>query len=173
MRLLSSLGAAQAAGLLLAACTGPVSDPPEAPGGLMGVRTRLAGPPAAAVEVLVFDVPPGRRVEGVALVDPQGRRHAAESLVPLTVETGPGVSRPTIGFGVTGGSASGVHPWIGLDWAILGGAGPARDSRRVLARVPIPDPAAYRAQATRWRVEIAVVELTGEARTLSFPAQAP
>ena len=137
----------------------------------MGAAARLAAPPAEAIEVLVFDVPPGRRVERIGLIDAQGGRHDAETLVPVTRTEGGTEAGPSIGIAVTGGSSSGITPSLTLGWSSVG-AEVERTSRRVAARVPIPDPTAYRANGARWRIEVDVVEIDGARRTLSFPAGA-
>lgn len=135
----------------------------------MEVTTRLAAPPAQVVEVVVGHIPPGRRIERMTLIDPDGARYPARSLVPVTTTEGGLRSGPNVGVGVTGGSSSGINPSISLGWNITQGEA-ERTSRRVEAQVPIPDPAAYRANPARWRIEIEFVEIDGERRRLSFPA---
>jgi len=137
----------------------------------MAVSARLAAPPAEAVEVEVGNIPPGRRIERVVLIDAEGARHPAPALVRLRTSEGGLTSGPSLGVGLTGGSSSGVNPSISLGWNVSG-AEPAREGQRVEARVPIPDPAAYLANASRWRVEIGFTELDGEPRTLTFPVRA-
>ncbi len=158
---------------LLSACGGTESRPPPKPvppAGVMKVTARPAA--AAAVQVLIADVPPGRRIERVALIDAQGMRHPADSLVPVSVTEGGARAGPSIGIGVTGGSSSGINPSLSLGWNVLGG-GAERQSRRIEARVPLADPAAYRAAPGSWRVEIVFTEIDGARRTLTFPAQPP
>ena len=137
----------------------------------MQVAPRLAQPPARAVEVLVANLPPGRRIEQVFLIEPGGARYAAPDLVPVRTTEGGLDAGPSVGVRVTGGSSSRIRPSLNLGWNITGGR-PERNSRRVEARVPIPDPAAYRADAPRWRVEVGFTELDGRRRTLTFPAGA-
>ncbi len=163
------LAAIAAAGLLAACAAEPPRRPP--PAGIMAVSARLAAPPAQAVEVEVGNIPPGRRVERVVLIDAEGTRHPAPTLVTLRTSEGGLTSGPRVGIGVSGGSSSGINPSISLGWNVTGDQ-TARSGQRIEARIPIPDPAAYRATAPRWRVEVGFTELDGEPRTLTFPVGA-
>ena len=165
------LGLAAVAGLL-AACAGPAPKRPPPPQGVMAVSARLAMPPAPEVEISVANLPPGRYVEAIALIDPEGARYPARLSAPVTTTEGGVKSGPTVGVGVRGGSSTGVQPSVTLGWNVSRGR-TERTSRRVAARAIIPDPAAYREGAGRWRVEVAVIEVDGARRTLSFPAVRP
>ncbi len=125
----------------------------------------LAG---AAVEVVIADIPPGYAVERVVLIDPRGGRHAAGRLVPATRQSGTAVPGAIIAIGVTGGSSSGIRPAIGLAIG-TGVRDQTRISRRVLARVPIAEPAAFRAHPERWRVEVTYLDVIGERRSVVLP----
>ena len=138
----------------------------------MEVSARLATPPAPEVEISVANLPPGRQVEMIALIDPQGARYPARLATPVTVTEGGVKSGPTVGVGVRGGSSTGIQPSVSLGWNVSRGQA-VRTSRRLEAVAPIPDPAAYRDQASRWRVEVVVTEVDGARRTLSFPAAQP
>jgi hypothetical protein len=154
--------------LVLAACAGDTTAPPRA----LEAEARLAGPEATAIEVRVRDIPAGTAVEQVLLIGPGGQRTAAPELVRSTSETGAGaLSRPSIGFGVTGGSASGINPSISLGWSLTGG--PGRLSRRVGALIALPDPTGYRANPAAWRIEVRYSDVTGRAEVLSLPAPRP
>ncbi len=157
-----------AAALLLSACAGGEA-PPQA---IMSVTARLAPPPAEAVDVTIANVPPGRRIGQLTLIDPEGGRHPAPSLVPVSVAEGGLTTRPLIGIGISGGSSSGIRPSLTLGGNITH-TGSDRTSRRVEARVPIPNPTAYRAAARRWRVEVGFTEIGGKVRHLTFPTQTP
>jgi len=159
-----------AATCLLAACAGPASKSPP-PAGLMEITARLAAPPAQSVEVEVTNVPPGRRIERITLIDPEGGRHPAAELVTVRATEGGLTSGPRVGVGVSGGSSSGISPSIGLGWNVTGSQA-ERSTQKIEAQVPIPDPAAYQTDAPRWRIEIAFTEIEGETRTLTFPASA-
>jgi hypothetical protein len=156
--------------IVLAACA---ETPPE-PSRVMRVSAALQAPAGEAVEVVVFDIPPGRRIEAVALLDAGGSRHAAPALAPAVRESGPGsASNPLIGLGVRGGSSSGVKPSLSLGWNMTAGDDPGRRSRRVTARIPIPDAGVYRENARNWRIEVIFLDVTGERRSLSFPMRTP
>jgi hypothetical protein len=125
-------------------------------------------PAGAAVEVVIADIPPGYTVERVVLIDPRGGRHAAGRLVPATRQSGTAVPGAIIAIGVTGGSSSGIRPSLGLGIG-TGVREETRISRRVLARVPIAEPAAFREHPERWRVEVTYLDVTGERRSLVLP----
>ena len=156
--------------LVLAACAEKLPEPSR----VMRASAALQAPSGEAVEVVVFDIPPGRRIEAVALIDAGGGRHAAPALAPAVRESGPGsVSNPLIGLGVRGGSSSGLKPSLSLGWNMTSGDDPGRRSRRVTARIPIADAGVYRAAAHKWRIEVIFLDITGERRSLSFPVRAP
>jgi hypothetical protein len=153
-------------GVLLAAC----ADGRPAPPRMLKAQATLAGPEAAAVEVGVTEIPPGVAVERILVIGPGGARLEAGQLSRATSEAGAGlVSRPSIGIAVTGGSSSGVNPSVSLGWQVTGG-GRERRSRQVTAVVPLPDPAAYRATAAQWRVEVHYRDVTGQQQVLTLPA---
>jgi hypothetical protein len=157
---------------LTSGCGGPAPRRPPPPEGVMQVSARLAPPPAEAVVVKIGNLPPGRRIEEVALLDPNGGRHLAPSLTTVRGTEGGLNSGPFVGVGVSGGSSSGINPSISLGWNVTGGD-PERETLRIEATVPIPDPAAYRTDSAHWRVQVVFTELDGERRTLMFPARAP
>ena len=151
---------------LLAACA---TGGPEQPR-VLKARAAVDGPEATVVEVRVTEIPPGVAVERVLMIGPGGQRLEAEKLIRSAREPGPGlVSRPGIGIAVTGGSSSRVNPSVGLGWHVTGG-GPSRYSQQVAARIPLPNPAAYRATAIGWRVEVHYRDVTGRRQVLTLPA---
>lgn len=175
-RRFKALTASFLVGLSLAACA---ESKPETRR-LMGARATLEAPAGEAVEILVFDIPPGRHIESVALIDPKGARHLAENLTPMTRESGVGSRGSAIGVGVTGGSASKIRPSlsVGVGLGGLGGADPGYKSLQVLARVPLADPAAFRAETShaetsRWFIEVIYLEVTGERRSRGYPVASP
>ncbi len=140
--------------LPLLACTGAEPDRTgflharaslEAPVGAATAGSTRAGSTraGAAVEVILDDIPPGYEIERVTLIDPGGGRHEAERLVPARRQSGAAVPGAFIGIAVTGGSSSGVKPALSLGFG-TGVREETRIARRVLARVPIADPAAFR-----------------------------
>jgi hypothetical protein len=153
-------------GLVLAACAASRPEHPR----LLKAQAALTGPEAAVVKVRTTEIPPGAVVERVLVIGPGGERLEAGKLSRSASETGPGlVSRPSIGIAVTGGSSGGVIPSVGLGWQVTGG-GRERRSQQVTAAVPLPDPAAYRATASQWRVEVHYSDVAGRRQVLALPA---
>lgn len=153
-------------GLVLAACAAGGPEQPR----VLKAQAAVAGQEAAVVEVRVTEIPAGVVIERILLIGPGEQRLEADKLARSTRESGPGlVSRPGIGVAVTGGSSSGVNPSVSLGWQVTGG-GPARHSRQVIARIPLPNPAAYRATAIGWRVEVHYDDVTGRRQVLTLPA---
>ena len=157
--------------LLLAACAGAESERT----GFLRARASLEVPvgatrAGAAVEVVLDDIPPGYQIERVTLVDPGGGRHGAERLVPARRQSGAAVPGVLIGIAVTGGSSSGVKPALSLGIG-TGVREETHIARRVLARVPIADPAAFRDHPKRWRIEVTYLDVTGERRSVVLPVQ--
>jgi hypothetical protein len=73
-----------------------------------------------------------------------------------------------LSLGVNIGSSSGVKPSLGLGL----GTGLREDSyreRRVRARIPLPDPAAFYDHPARWRLEVSYRDVTGSRRNLVLP----
>ena len=164
-----AISLAAAAGLL-AACAAPAPQRPPPPEGVMAASARLAPPPAAEVTIALEGLPPGRRIEGIVLVAPDGARYPAALSAPVRTSEGGVTSGPRLGVGVRGGSSTGIRPSLSLGWNVSRGRS-ERTGRRIEAVAPIPDPAAYREEAARWRIEVVVTEVEGARRTLSFPAQ--
>ena len=131
-------------------------------------QAALAVPAGDAVEVVIAGIPPGYEVEGIVLLDPSGTRYAAEGLILTRRQSGSAVPGALIGIGVTGGSSSGVKPALSLGLG-TGIRDETRTSRRMLARVPLADPAAFREHPERWRVEVTYLDVTGARRTLVLP----
>lgn len=156
-----------ACALALAACAG---DRPETPRQVRAVAG-FTGPEATEVLVEVYEIPTGTVIERILLLGPGGERLAAPALRRSSSETGPSLrTQPSIGLAVTGGSASGVTPSLSLGYGATRQGGPSRKTRQVAATVALPDPAAYRAKAEAWRVEVHYLDVTGAARVLTLPA---
>ncbi|MCH6586914.1 MAG: hypothetical protein IH805_01160 [Proteobacteria bacterium] len=139
----------------------------EIPVGATGAGANWVG---AVVEVVLDDIPPGYQIERVTLIDPGGGRHRAERLVPARRQSGTAVPGVLIGIAVTGGSSSGIKPALSLGF----GTGLREETRigtRVLARVPIADPAAFRDHPKRWRLEVTYLDITGDRRSVVLPVQ--
>jgi hypothetical protein len=171
--------------LLLAGCAATPPARPAPPAGIMSATAPVpagalggnpgsdpggtAGATAGTVEVVLDDVPPGRAIDAVALIDPAGGRHPASALVETRRESGSVRPAPSIGIGVTGGSSSGINPVVGLSLSLFGDrAGEGRSQRRVIARVPLGADAPG-TDFTGWRIAVSVTEVTGERRILDLP----
>lgn len=154
------------AGIMSATAPAPAGTVSGDPGGDAG---GTAGATAGTVEVVLDDVPPGRAIDAVAMIDPAGGRHSASALVETRRESGSVRPAPSIGIGVTGGSSSGINPVVGLSLSLFGGrAGEGRSQRRVIARVPLGADAPG-TDFTGWRIAVSVTEVTGERRVLDLP----
>ncbi len=141
--------------------------------GFLRARASLEAPvgatrAGAAVEVVLDDIPPGYEIERVTLIDPGGGRHGAERLVPARRQSGTAVPGARIGIAVTGGSSRGIKPALSLGFG-TGLREETRIARRVLARVPLADPAAFRDHPERWRLEVVYTDVTGERRSVVLP----
>jgi len=154
--------------LLVGACA---EDRPER-AAVLGATARFADRGRTAIEVVVFDIPPGTRIEEVALEGPRGERLATSDFRSLSRESGAGlVVRPGIGIGVTGGSSSGVNPSLSLGSQVTGDPGdPGRRSREVSALLVLPDPEGYREAAGGWRLTVRYLDVVGATRQLAIPA---
>ncbi len=143
--------------------------------GFLRARASLEVPVGAtragvAVEVVLDDIPPGYEIERVVFVGPGGGRYEAERLVPARRQSGAAVPGALIGIAVTGGSSSGIKPALSLGIG-TGLREETRIGRRVLARVPLADPAAFRDHPKRWRIEVTYLDVTGEHRSVVLPVQ--
>lgn len=159
------LGAGLLVTALLAACAGSETAPRP-----MHIDARVAGP---VLEVEVSEIPPGREITTLALIDPQGRETPARSRELVTREEGGGGNAgPGVGVGASGGSSSGVRPYISLGY-LFSGDGEVRRSQRMTAEIPLPDAAAYAAGWRDWRVALRYRDQLGESQEVSVPAPAP
>ncbi len=152
--------------LLLLAC----ADAEPERTGFLRAQATLEAPAGLAVEVILDDIPPGYEIERVVLIDPGGGRHEAERLVPARRQSGTAVPGVLIGIAVTGGSSSGVKPALSLGFG-TGVREQTHIARRVLARVPLADPAAFRDHPERWRLEVTYLDITGAHRSVVLPVR--
>ena len=161
--------------LLLAACA---ERAPERSGFLHAQATRpdpaAGGTPATggaddrAVEITLADIPAGATVEALALFDPRGGRHPAETLTAATLEGDTAAPGAVLSLGVSIGSSSGIKPSLGLGLGTGLGETSYR-SRQVRARIPLPDPAAFYDHPERWRLDVSYRDVTGSLRNLVLP----
>ena len=151
-------------GAVLAACAGDDGPRP------MHIAARVEG---QAVKVEVSEIPSGREVTGLVLIDGAGRETPARDRELVTREEASGGNAgPGVGVGASGGSSSGVRPYISLGY-LFSGDGEVRRSQRMTAEIPLADPAAYAAGWRDWRVELRYRDQLGEAQQVSVPAPSP
>jgi hypothetical protein len=165
MPMVPRLGACLLVPTLLAACAGSDSAPRP-----MHIDAHVEGP---VLEVEVSEIPPGREITTLALIDPQGRETPARSRELVTREEGGGGNAgPGVGVGASGGSSSGVRPYISLGY-LFSGDDEVRRSQRMTAEIPLPDAAAYAAGWRDWRVALRYRDQLGTSQEVSVPAPAP
>jgi hypothetical protein len=155
--------------LLLAACAEGRPEPPA----ILQAAARLPGPAHEAIEVVVYDIPPGTQVEQVWLLGPAGERLSGDPVARSSGESGPGlVTGPTIGVGVTGGSSSGISPSVGIGWGVFGG-GPSRQSRQITYLIALPPELAYDEAPRAWRIAVHYRDATGAVQVRDIPGPYP
>lgn len=154
-----------AATALLAAC-GSAAEKPRP----MHVAVQVE---AQTLDLSVENIPPGREITSLVLVDAAGNETPARDRELITREEGRGgYAGPGVSVGATGGSSSGVNPFISLGY-LFTGDGTTRRSRRMTAEIPLPDPAAYAAGYRDWRVVVRYRDQLDEAQEVRIPAPAP
>ncbi|MEO3427763.1 hypothetical protein AAFN88_02825 [Pelagibius sp. CAU 1746] len=149
----------------LGACA-PRDDAPRP----MHISSRAVG---QALTVTVDNIPPGRAVTELLLIDPAGGATQARERELSTRETASGGNAgPGVAVGATGGSSSGVRPYISLGY-LFRGSGRVERSQRLTGEIPIPDPAAYAAGYRGWRIVLRYRDQLGEVRQVTVPAPPP
>jgi len=152
------------AGALLTGCASDEAPPP------MHVAARVEND---TVKLTVDNIPPGREIVALVLIDDGGRETAARERERITRESGSGGNAgPGVGVGATGGSSSGVRPFISLGYLFSSGE-TTRRSQRMTAEIPLVDPEAYRAGFRDWRIVARYRDQLGDAHEVSIPAPAP
>jgi hypothetical protein len=116
------------------------------------------------------------RVDRIALIGPDGTRIYAPQVTRqversfATVPVGP---EGPFSFDVKGGSASGVGLGLGLGGPVHTRNVDKKPKTVTRARIELPDPKAYRAQWTRWKISAELVDSEGTASTTELPAPGP
>jgi hypothetical protein len=149
---------------LLGACTQAAVVPES-----LEVTAAFTGPAANMVEVVVTQVPPGIEVERIALIGPSGQDIMAREMTLVRVKEGPAVV-PSYAVGAAGGSSSGVDSFLGLGLSFWVFDDPEAHGDRYVARIPLPDPPAYHAEAERWQIEVRSRDTAGTPQVLTVPA---
>lgn len=151
--------------------------------GLLGACAEREAPPRPMhissqvvdqkLAVTVDNIPAGREITELLLVDPAGGTTQARERELSTRETGSGGNAgPGVAVGATGGSSSGINPYISLGY-IFSGSDRVERSRRLKGEIPLPDPAAYAAGYRDWRVEVRFRDQLGTPQSVQIPAPAP
>ncbi|GAB4226399.1 MAG: hypothetical protein Tsb0032_32740 [Kiloniellaceae bacterium] len=125
------------------------------------------------LRVTVDNIPPGREITELLLIDPAGSATLSREREIVTRETGSGGNAgPGVSVGASGGSSSGINPYISLGYLFRGSERVER-SRRLTGEIPIPKPAAYAAGYRDWRIELRYRDQLGEPQSVQVPAPAP
>jgi hypothetical protein len=157
--------------LLLAACSsdngsGATAQAPNA---------RFAPDAADVVEVRITDRLP---LEAAELVAPDGSSVAARDIQRdrIVEQRQPVRAGPAFGVGVFGGSGGHFGTGAGIGFPIGGygyESGPGETRVQSLARIEIPDMAAYRAGWPNWKVRLKLGTTEAGNRTIEIPAPRP
>jgi len=149
---------------LLSGCAGDDAPPP------MHVGARVDND---TVMLTVDNISPGREITSLVLVDDLGRETAARERDLITRETGSGGNAgPGVGVGASGGSSSGIHPYISLGY-LFGSGETTRRSKRMTAEIPLAEPEAYDTGFRDWRVVVRYRDQLGDTHEVGIPAPAP
>jgi hypothetical protein len=171
---------------LLAACADRQSGsitPQEA--ARVGGPTQDAGPSvhwraSLAGDVVVVEVQDRNnayRVEKVELIAPDGRSTLASDVTRERITPGGRYNDSGVGIGVGGSGGSSGMANVGVLFDIPLGRGgradPIGTESRSTARIPLANPAAYRASAAQWKVRISFSDPAGYNSTAVIAAPVP
>lgn len=150
---------------MLGACAGPDETPRP-----MHISAQVE---AKRLQVTVDNIPAGREITELLLFDPSGTATRARERELSTRETGSGGNAgPGVAVGATGGSSSGINPYISLGY-IFRGSDSVRRSQRLTGEIPLSDPEAYAAGYRDWRIEVRYRDQLGTPQSVRIPAPAP
>lgn len=160
-----------AALLLLVGCTQnsnrPAARTPSGPPSLEW-KTDIVGD---TIVISLADPDGFYRVEQVTLVGPAGQRIEAAEITRRTYrENGSVAPNVSTGIGIGSGGGSGVG--IGFNFPITANRSRRTPVNEIEARIKLPDPAGYRAEARQWRIVVAVTDKAGNSSSAEFPAPA-
>ena len=128
-----------------------------------------------ASDLLLVEVRDDDPVRAARLVAPDGSAQEAHAIDTSRTSRGGGGGGfyPSVGVGVGGGSNSGVSTGVGIGFPIFGGGGGrTRTEYESVARIRIPDPAAYRANWQKYEVRLTLGE-GGAQHEVVVPAPEP
>lgn len=137
-------------------------------------RASLSGD---VVVVEVQDRNNAYRVDKVELISPDGRSTLTSDITRERIAPGGRYNDGGLGVGVGGSGGSSGMGNVGVLFDIPLGRGgradPIGSEARTTARIPLANPAAYRASADQWRVRISFSDLAGYNSTAVIPAPKP
>jgi len=137
-------------------------------------RASLAGD---VVVIEVQDRNNAYRVEKVELIAPDGRSTLASDVTRERLTPGGRYSDGGVGVGVGGSGGSSGMGNVGVLFDIPLGRGgradPVGSESRTTARIPLANPAAYRANPDQWKVRISFSDPAGYNSTAMIPAPKP
>ena len=128
-----------------------------------------------AADLLLIEVRDDDPVRAARLVAPDGSGVEAHAIDTERRSRGGGGGGfyPSVGVGVGGGSNSGVSTGVGIGFPIFGGGGGrAREEFQSVARIRLPDVAAYRANWQKYEVRVTLGEGADEHEVV-IPAPEP
>jgi hypothetical protein len=129
-----------------------------------------------ASDLLLIEVRDDDPVRAARLVAPDGAAVEAHAIDTNRTSRGGGGGGiyPSVGVGVGGGSNSGVSTGVGIGFPIFGGGGGGRvrEEYESVARIRIPDLAAYRANWQKYEVRVTLGK-GGEQHEVVVPAPEP
>jgi hypothetical protein len=129
-----------------------------------------------APDLLLVEVRDDDPVRAARLVAPGGAAVEAHAIDTNRTSRGGGGGGlyPSVGVGVGGGSNSGVSTGVGIGFPIFGGGGGGRvrEEYESVARIRIPDLAAYRANWQKYEVRLTLGEGADEHEVV-IPAPEP
>ena len=152
-------------GVLAAACSSETDQPRP-----MHIAAQVVDD---TVTLAVSEIPPSRQITALVLVDATGNETPARERELITREEGSGGNAgPGVGVGASGGSSSGIRPYISLGY-LFRGDDSTRRSQHLTAAIPLNDPAAYAAGYRDWRIVVRYRDQLGEPQQVAIPAPAP
>jgi hypothetical protein len=160
---------ALALALFVASCSGPAPGLGGVPG--LRVASEVVGIDGSTIQVEAAHQSYNNRIEQIALVGPDGRTYTANDTTTETVTDRGYYGGNSVGVGVGGGGGSGGGfggVGIGLGLGSIGGG--SRPVFRTVARIPIPDKAAYRRAPQDWKIAITVGQKDGPSQVITQPA---
>jgi hypothetical protein len=128
-----------------------------------------------AADLLLVEVRDEDPVRTARLVGPDGAAIEAHAIDTERRSSGGGGGGfyPSVGVGVGGGSGGGgVSTGVGIGFPIFGGGGSAREEFQSVARIRLPDPAAYRANWQNYEIRATLGEGADEHEVV-IPAPEP